>query len=265
MNPFLIITILGIVEGLTEFIPVSSTGHLILFGHLLDYNGAEAKTFQIFIQSGAILAVVVVYFRRFFELLVVPADTSFHSHRGLGFVILSTLPILIAGKLLHEVIKANMTPEVVAIGLALGGVWILAMEHLGQPSERQTLDRMTWRTALGIGLFQCFALWPGVSRSASTILGAMMLGVRRKDAAEYSFFIAVPALLAACGYDLIKSLPNLTASALPLFAVGFVVAFISALLAIKFFIRYVSHHTLAIFGWYRIALALVVWLLLARS
>lgn len=259
MNILLIIVILGIIEGLTEFIPVSSTGHLILFGHLLGYDGAEAKTFQIFIQSGAILAVVVVYFRRFFELLVVPADTSFHSRKGLGLVILSTLPILIVGLLGHGIIKEHlMTSANVAIGLAAGGVWILVMEHFFQPSERRKLDDLDWRTALGIGLIQCLALWPGVSRAASTILGAMMLGMRRKDAAEYSFFIAVPALLAACGYDLVKSLPHLTASALPHFALGFIVAFISALLAIKFFIRYVSQHTLAVFGWYRLILAAAV-------
>lgn len=265
MNILLIIAILGIVEGLTEFIPVSSTGHLILFGHLLGYNGDEAKTFQIFIQSGAILAVVVVYFRRFFELLVVPADTSFHSRKGLVMVVLSTLPFLLAGLGLHKWIKEHMTPGVVVIGLAAGGVWILVMEHFAQSSERKKLDDISWRTALCIGLFQCLALWPGVSRSASTILGAMMLGVRRKDAAEYSFFIAVPALLAACVYDLVKSLPNLNSSALPHFALGFLVAFVSALFAIKFFIRYVSRHTLAIFGWYRIVLAAVAGFLLRHA
>jgi undecaprenyl-diphosphatase len=134
------------------------------------------------------------------------------------------------------------------------------MEHFVQPSERKSLDGMSWRTALGIGLFQCFALWPGVSRSASTILGAMILGVRRKEAAEYSFFIAVPALLAACAFDLIKSRHDLQADALPHFALGFIVAFVSALVAIKFFIRYVSRHTLAIFGWYRLVLAVIVFI-----
>lgn len=262
MSIWLIIVLLGVVEGLTEFLPVSSTGHLILAGHLLGYTGREAETFEIFIQSGAILAVVAVYFRRFVELLVVPADNGFHSRRGLALILISTLPILLAGKLLHPWIKANMTPAVVATGLAVGAVWILVTEHLLQLLERKRLDDISWRTALGIGLFQCLALWPGMSRASSTILGGMMLGLQRKAATEYSFFVAVPALLAACAYDLVKSLPDLHASALPQFALGFAVAFVSALLAIKFFIRYVSRHTLAAFGWYRLVIAGAVWLAL---
>lgn len=262
MNIFLIITILGLVEGLTEFLPVSSTGHLILTGHLLGYTGSEADTFEIFIQSGAILAVVVVYFRQFFELLVVPAGPGFHSRRGLGLLMLTTLPGLAAGALLHSWIKAHMTPGIVAIGLAAGAIWILAMEHLGTPQERDEIDNMSWKTALGIGLFQCLALWPGVSRSAATILGGMLLGLRRQTATQYSFFAAVPMLAAACAYDLFKSRGELHAGALPHFALGFIVAFVSALLAIKFLIRYVSRHTLAAFGWYRLALAAMVFLVL---
>lgn len=265
MNIWLVITILGVVEGLTEFIPVSSTGHLILFGHWLGYTGQEAQTFEIFIQSGAILAVVVAYFRRFFELLVVPAGPGFHSHRGLLMICLTTAPILILGKLLHGTIKANMTPAVVATGLALGAIWILVAEYLLQPQERKTLDHVGWRTALGIGLFQCLALWPGVSRAASTILGGMALGMQRKAATEYSFFAAVPALLAACAYDLVQSLPTLHADAFPRLAVGFAVAFFSALFAIRFFVHYVSRHTLSAFGWYRLVLAAVVLLALRNG
>jgi len=263
VNIWLIISVLGIVEGLTEFLPVSSTGHLILFGHLLGYTGKEADTFAIFIQSGAILAVVVAYFRQFVELFAVPAvDGGFHSRRGLTLLLVTTIPILLAGKLLHPWIKEHMTPAVVAIGLAVGAVWILVSEHLLQLSERKRLDDISWRTALGIGLFQCLALWPGMSRASSTILGGMMLGLQRKAATEYSFFMAVPALLAACAYDLARSRHELSVDALPHFALGFVIAFVCALLAIKLFIRFVSHRTLAAFGWYRLVLAGMVWLVL---
>lgn len=258
MNIWFIISILGLVEGLTEFLPVSSTGHLILFGHLLGYTGKEADTFEIFIQSGAILAVVVYYFRPFFELLVVPGDASFHSHRGLGMILITTAPMLLAGKLLHPWIKDHMTPGVVAAGLGVGAVWILVTEHLMQLPERKKLDDITWRTALGIGLFQCLALWPGMSRASSTILGGMMLGLQRKTATEYSFFAAVPALCAACAYDLFSSYDELTAAALPRLAFGFVVAFLAAFCAIRFFVRFVSRHTLAIFGWYRLLLVVVI-------
>lgn len=258
MNIWFIISILGIVEGLTEFLPVSSTGHLILFGHLLGYTGKEADTFEIFIQSGAILAVVVYYFRQFFELLVVPADSSFHSRRGLLMLVVTTVPALVLGALFHHKIKEHMTPMVVAAGLGVGAVWILVVEHFMQLPERKDLNDISWRTALGIGLFQCFALWPGMSRASSTILGGMMLGLQRKAATEYSFFAAVPALCAACAYDLLKSYHDLTAAALPHLAMGFIVAFIFALGAIKFFIRFVSRHTLAAFGWYRLALVAVI-------
>jgi undecaprenyl-diphosphatase len=257
-----VIVVLGIVEGLTEFLPVSSTGHLILASHLLGYKGAEADSFGIFIQSGAILAVVATYFRRFVELVAVPADRGFHNRRGLGMIMLTTTPILLLGKLLHDPIKAHMTPGVVAIGLALGAIWILLAEHVFQMQERRDLDGIGWRTALGIGLFQCLALWPGMSRASSTILGGMMLGLQRKAATEYSFFAAVPALCAACLYDLYKSVPHLHMDAVPRFALGFVVSFVAAFFAIRFLIRFVSHHTLSIFGWYRLLLAGLVWLVI---
>ena len=265
MSLFAVILILGIVEGLTEFLPVSSTGHLILAGHLLGYKGAEADSFEIFIQSGAILAVVVTYFRRFVELVVVPADRGFHNRRGLLMILLTTAPILIVGKLFHEVIKAHMSTGVVAAGLAIGGVWILVSEHMLQLQERRSLEHLGWRTALGVGLFQCLALWPGMSRASSTILGGMILGLERKAATEYSFFAAVPALCAACAYDLLKSLPTLHADALPRFALGFVIAFVAALVAIRFFIRFVSRHTLSVFGWYRLLLAGLVWLFVRHA
>lgn len=259
MSLLLVIVVLGVVEGLTEFLPVSSTGHLILVSHLLGYKGAEAESFEIFIQSGAILAVVVTYFRRFVELVAVPKDRGFHNRRGLGLIMLTTVPILIVGKLLHGPIKAHMTPGIVAAGLALGAVWILLAEHVLQMPERRDLDGITWRTALGIGLFQCLALWPGMSRASSTILGGMMLGLQRKAATEYSFFAAVPALCAACAYDLMKSLPLLHADAFPRFALGFAISFVAALFAVRFFIHFVSRHTLSVFGWYRLVVSGLIW------
>jgi undecaprenyl-diphosphatase len=146
----------------------------------------------------------------------------------------------------------------VAVGLAVGGLWVLLAEHFYAHDDPQPLDRLTWKSALGIGLFQCLAMWPGVSRSASTILGGMAMGLNRKSATEYSFFAAVPVMFAACGYDMYASWPVLRPEAVPYFTTGFVVSFASAWLAVQFFIRFVSRHTLKLFGWYRLALAALV-------
>ncbi len=269
MNIFLVIVILGIVEGLTEFLPISSTGHMILVGDWLHkfagadalpfLDGVESKVFEVVIQAGAILAMVVVYFRQFFELASVPASDSFYSRRGFWLLMLTTIPALAAGALLHKKIEAHMmTSMFVSIGLLTGGLWILSVEHLLPVSEHKTIDDVDWKMALALGCFQCLALWPGMSRSASMIMGALMLGLRRKSAVEYSFFAAVPVMVAASAYDLLKHAHDLNAHSISHIALGFVVAFVSALLAIKFFLRYVQRHTLAAFGWYRLALAAVV-------
>ncbi len=267
LTDYLSALILGIVEGLTEYIPVSSTGHLILSGHLLGFEGRVGKevadTFEIFIQLGAILAVVAAYPGRFAGLLRLGDHRGFSGLRGIRVLVLATLPAGLLGLAIHTQIKNRLfNPLTVAIGLAVGAVWILAVEawkhRSDRPSRRDSLDAISWLDALAIGLFQCLALWPGMSRSSSTILGGMMIGVDRKTATEFSFFAAVPVLAAATLYDLYKSLPILEAAHVPLFAIGFAVSFVCAWLAVKLFLRILARHTLAPFGWYRLAVAAVV-------
>ncbi len=256
-------TLLGLVEGITEFLPVSSTGHLIIVGHLLGFENAKAATFEIFIQLGAILAVVFLYKERFLGLFSFKKSDDFSGLRGLSLLALTTLPALFFGALTHGYIKTHLfNPFTVALGLGVGGILILLGERLLKPGQTSGLDALNWRQALAIGFFQCLALWPGVSRSAATIMGGMSVGVQRKTAAEYSFFAAVPVLCAAVVLDLYKSLPFLEKSDVPVFALGFIVAFISAWIAVKGFIRLLGNHTLSPFGWYRIAVALLIfWVL----
>ena len=262
MHDIINAVILGVVEGVTEFLPVSSTGHLILTGHLLGFTGAKADTFEIFIQLGAILAVVAYFRGKFIDLVKPGTRAGFSGWRGLLLLGLTTAPALVVGKLGHDAIKAHLfTPLTVAIGLAAGALWILATESALRRKAGRSLDALGWRAALGVGLFQCLAMWPGMSRSASTILGGMICGLDRKSATEYSFFAAVPVLVLAGLYDLYKNWALLGAADLPLFATGFIVSFLSAWLAIRFFIRYGAGHTLAAFAWYRLAVAgLVLWL-----
>jgi undecaprenyl-diphosphatase len=255
--------LLGLVEGVTEFIPVSSTGHLILAGQLLGWHGPRAATFEIFIQLGAILAVVWLYKERFLRLLTYRQRDGFAGMRGLCLLALTTLPALLFGALAHGYIKAHLFNALtVAIGLGVGGVAILSAERFLSRRGRDGLDALQWRDALVVGLFQCLALWPGVSRSAATIIGGMLAGIERRTATEYSFLAAVPVIFAAVAFDLLKSREFLYASDLPIFAVGFVVAFASAWVTVKFFIRLLGSYTLTPFGWYRIAVALAVWLFL---
>lgn len=264
----IVAALLGIVEGLTEFIPVSSTGHLILAADLLgfaDLVGDErAKTFEIFIQLGAILAVVTVYPHRFSGLLRLTDNTGFSGCRGLGLLLITSLPAGLLGLLARGTIKSMLfQPLTVAAGLAAGAVWILIVERRTLRVRRSGLDALRWQDALAVGCFQCLALWPGMSRSSSTILGGMMLGIDRKTAAEYSFFAAVPLLTAAALYELYKSRSLLSLADAPWFAVGFVVSYLFAWLSVRFFIRFLSQHTLTGFGWYRLAVAAaaLVWAL----
>lgn len=258
---YLAAVVQGIVEGVTEFLPVSSTGHLILSGHLLGFEDERAKTFDIFIQLGAILAVLWIYRQRFLEVARTlnrePASRRFVTNLALGF-----LPAAAIGFLLRHWIKEHLfTPVTVAWALLVGGVLILLVERWKRPDTVSDARDLPPRTALGIGFAQVLALFPGASRSAATILGGYVLGLSRTAATEFSFFLAVPTLAAAAGYDLLKSLPYLTSADIPLFAVGFLVAFVSAFVVIKAFIRYVAHHTFEAFAWYRIAVgALFLWL-----
>jgi undecaprenyl-diphosphatase len=255
--------ILGIVEGLTEFIPVSSTGHLIVAGHLLGFEGPKAATFEIFIQVGAILAVVLLYKERFFRLCTLRASAGFTGRKGLILLGLTTLPALVLGAVAHRYIKAHLfTPTTVALGLGVGGVGILAMERFRPLVKKSGLDTLHYRDAVVVGLFQCLALWPGMSRSACTIVGGMAIGIERETAAHYSFLVAVPIMFAATALDLYKSLPILYGSDVPMFGIGFGVSFVAAWLAIKCFLRFLGGHTLNPFGWYRIIVALgVLWIL----
>lgn len=252
--------LLGVIEGLTEFLPVSSTGHMILASHGLGWHGPQVETFEIFIQLGAILAVVRLYKQRFYALWPTSQQTTgFAGVRGLWLLGLTTLPALIFGFLVHGYMKTYLfNAYTVALGLGLGGVAILVVERWFIRPQRSGLDTMLWRDALIIGLFQCLALWPGVSRSAATILGGMLIGIERKTATEYSFLAAVPVMCAAVGYDLLKSLTFLTSQDIPIFALGFVVAFLSAWVAVQGFVRLLNTYTLMPFGWYRIVVALVV-------
>lgn len=259
----IIALILGMVEGATEFVPVSSTGHLIIAGHLLDFTGTRASTFEIFIQLGAILAVAMLYKDRILLLFTLeprfPGTPKLAGMRGLALLGLTTLPALVLGVVSYATIKAQLfNPTTVAIGLGLGGVAILLVEPRVPEARFNDLDALSWREALGIGMFQCLALWPGVSRAAATILGGMLLGLDRKTSAEYSFLVALPTILAAVGYDLVQNLGALQITDVPLFATGFAAAFLAAWMAVTFFLRLLASNSLRSFGWYRIAVALFV-------
>jgi undecaprenyl-diphosphatase len=264
--------IIGILEGLTEFIPVSSTGHMIIAGHMLGFVGPRADAFEIFIQLGAILAVVGLYHRRFLDLIpgmsAPRADGikgGFTGWRGLGLLLLTTVPALIAGKIFHGYIKEHLfSPLTVAMGLALGGLGLILVEMFKPKAEKTDLDSLGWKDALIVGLFQCLALWPGMSRAGSTIIGGLLIRIDRKTTAEYSFLAAVPLMFAATFYDLYKSRAFLQASDAPLFAVGFLVSLVSAWFAIRYFIRFLASHGLQVFGWYRLALAAFTWWYFSR-
>jgi undecaprenyl-diphosphatase len=254
---------LGIVEGLTEFIPVSSTGHLIVVGQLLGFEGSKAATFEIFIQLGAILAVVFLYKERFFRLCTWRLTAGFTGRRGMMLLGLTTVPALMFGAVAHGFIKAYLfTPVTVALGLSIGGMGILAMERYRPPVKKSGLDALDYTDAIAVGFSQCLALWPGMSRSACTIVGGMGVGIERETAAQYSFLAAVPVMFAATVLDLYKSLPILQGSDVLTFSIGFGISFISAWLAIKYFLRFLGSHTLKPFGWYRIVVALAILLVL---
>ncbi|MEW6532429.1 MAG: undecaprenyl-diphosphate phosphatase [Thermodesulfobacteriota bacterium] len=260
--------ILGVVEGLTEFLPVSSTGHLIVAGHLLGCSGEKMACFEVFIQLGAILAVVVLYWRRFMGLIPTKgfspsAYRGFDGTRGISLLILTTLPALVIGYLTHRLIKTYLFgPATVAWALALGGVAILLAERYKPESRAQDVGEMTYSQAFLIGLFQCVSMWPGVSRAAATIIGGLLCGLDRKSATEYSFLAAVPVMIAATSYDLLKTWKLLDASDFTFFAVGFVVSFVTAAAAVKTFITLVQRWSLAPYAYYRIAIApLIYWFL----
>jgi undecaprenyl-diphosphatase len=260
--------ILGVVEGLTEFVPVSSTGHLIIASHLLGFVGEKAASFQVAIQFGAILAVVLLYWRRFADLLPFGAsgapcrDSNLAGWPGIWRIAAATLPALIVGYLAKDTIKNYLfTPSAVTLALASGGVAILIAERWLMRRTSSPLENLTMPQAIGVGLFQVLALWPGTSRSAATIVGGMLLGLDRKGAAEFSFLIAVPVMLVVECYELMKMGGLFTVQDATQFMIGFVVSFVVAVLAVKTFILFLSRWTLTPFAWYRIIVAPIFYLL----
>lgn len=263
MESWYVAVILGIVEGLTEFLPISSTGHLIVAGHLLGFTGPKAETFDVVIQLGAILAVVVLYYERFLGLLKTNPTKAFSGPRGIWLLILTSIPASVIGLLAHSYIKAHLfSPMTVAIALAVGAIMILIVESRDNEEKTTNLDEITPLLAFGIGCFQCLALWPGFSRSAATIMGGMILGARRKVAAEYSFIAAVPIMFAATGYDFLKNYALFATDDLKFLGIGFIVSFFSAWAAIKGFIYLLGKLTLRPFAIYRLMIAPLIILFL---
>jgi undecaprenyl-diphosphatase len=250
--------VLGLVEGATEFVPVSSTGHLILVSHWLNLVDERSKSFEIFIQLGAILAVVWLYRERLMH-TITGASRDPGSRRFLLNQLIAFLPAALIGFLTHDWIKAHLfDPVVVVVALIVGGVVILLIELWSPRTKVFELNQVPTSTALGIGLAQVLSLVPGTSRSGATIMGGYALGLSRVTATEFSFFLAIPIMLAATGYDLLRSWTHLATTDIPMFAVGFVVSFLSALLVIKALLRYVSGHSFQIFAWYRILVGAVL-------
>ena len=260
MDLQIIAIILGLVEGITEFLPISSTGHLILVGDALQFLGPKAATVEIVIQSGAILAVLLLYRKRFFGLLDFSApQRPFQGWDGVVKLGVASTPALLLGFLLSKSIKAHLfNPTSVAAALIAGGAAMLIVEKRRPAARTESLEALTVRQVFLIGCFQCIALWPGVSRSGATIIGAMLLGVSRATAAEFSFLAAIPVLLAATGYELLKSADGLTSADVPFFAIGFLVSFMSATIAVRGFIKIISHWSLKPFAIYRIILGGIV-------
>lgn len=273
---------LGIIEGLTEFIPVSSTGHLIIIGDLINFTSSSGKVFEVVIQLGAILAVMWIFRARLAQLIQgtlrgVPTEVAFARNLLIAF-----LPAAIIGALFIKVIKGVLYfPGVVAVSLIVGGLIMLWVERRvpHAPGDRPgaaddsasderatayTLEQISWKQALGVGVSQCVAMIPGVSRSGATIIGGMISGIQRKTATEFSFFLAMPTMVGAAVYDMYRNIDLLTSQDLSAIAVGFIAAFLSALLVVRAVLRFVANHTYRVFAWYRIALGIVVavWLTL---
>jgi undecaprenyl-diphosphatase len=259
--------LLGIVEGVTEFLPVSSTGHLILAGALLGYDDRQWATFDIVIQLGAILAIVVLYWRTFWAVLTGLVHRTPGAWRFVRNIVLAFLPAAVIGLALHKKIEVLLTkPIVVCWALIVGGIAILVIERIVKPGQTHGIAEVPPRTTLGIGLIQCLAMIPGVSRSGATILGALSLGVERRTAAEFSFFLAIPTMLGATVVELAKRPPPAPAAVAVVgwseIAIGFAVSFVVALVVVRAFVGFVSRHGFSPFAWYRIfaGAAALTWL-----
>ena len=258
--------LMGIVEGLTEFLPISSTGHLILAGALLGFDDDKAKVFDIAIQTGAILAVIMVYWQKIKD-TVVTLPTS-QASRGLTLnVLIAFVPAVVLGLLFGKYIKAHLfTPVVVATTFIVGGLIILWVERRAEqnPStssgrtDESSVESMTPLLALKVGLVQCLAMIPGTSRSGATIIGGMLLGLSRKAATDFSFYLAIPTLIGAGVYSLYKERALLSIADAPMFAVGLLFSFLSAWVCVRWLLKYIATHSFVVFAWYRIAFGIVV-------
>ncbi|KAJ03823.1 undecaprenyl-diphosphate phosphatase [Sulfitobacter mediterraneus] len=248
----LVAAFLGLVEGLTEFIPVSSTGHLLLAGHFLGFESA-GKTFEVVIQLGAVLAILTLYAGRLWSVFsTAPHDAQ--SRRFILSVLIAFLPAVFIGVLAHDFIKTVLfeTPMLIAIMLILGGFILLVVDRIAPEPVHDDAMRFPISMALAVGFIQCLAMIPGVSRSGATIVGALMMGSSKRAAAEFSFFLSMPTMAGAFAYDLYKNRDVLDASAMGEIAVGFAMAFVSAVLVVRWLLGYVSKHGYALFGWWRI-------------
>jgi undecaprenyl-diphosphatase len=250
--------LLGIVEGITEFLPISSTGHLIIVGDLLNYNNEQSKVFKIVIQLAAIFAVCWDFRARIATAVSGLRRDTQQQHFAL-LIIMGFLPAMVLGVLFHSTIKTYLfNPVTVAAALIVGGLLILYIEKRAYQPRFTSVDEMSWREALSVGFAQALAMFPGVSRAGSTIMGGLIFGLSRKAATEFSFFLAIPTMCAATVYDVYKNWSLLHVADLPVFAVGFVASFIAAMLTVKALLRFVSSHTFIPFAWYRIVFGSIV-------
>lgn len=251
--------ILGIVEGLTEFIPVSSTGHLIIIGDLLNFNNEVGKVFEIVIQLGAILAVCWEFRARIAQVAIGLSNNEAPARRFVFNLFIAFLPAAVLGLLFIKTIKAHLfNPFAVAIAFIVGALIIFVVESRPRTVRIAHVDELRWQDALKVGFAQCFALIPGTSRSGATIIGGMLFGLSRKTATEFSFFLAIPIMFAATFYDLFKHWDLLHASDFATFAVGFITAFASAFFAVRALLKYIAHHNFVVFAWYRLIFGILL-------
>ena len=250
--------ILGVVEGLTEFLPISSTGHQIIVADLLDFGGERAMAFNIIIQLGAILAVVWEFRRKILD-VVIGLPTQKNAQRFTANLLIAFLPAVVLGVIFADLIHHYLfNPITVATALVIGGIIMLWAERRVHTVRAETVDDMVWTDALKIGFTQCLAMIPGTSRSGSTIIGGLLFGLSRKAATEFSFFLAMPTMVGAAVYSGYKYRDLFQASDLPVFAIGFVTAFVFAMIAVKGLLKFIASHSYAAFAWYRIAFGLLI-------
>ena len=258
MSIYLIAVIVGIVEGITEFLPISSTGHMVIVGHMLGFDGPLANVFDVFIQLGAILSIIFIYKERF-AMFFTKEGWQLHGGFSVWHVAAGIVPVALVGLILHGPIKHYLfSPYTVVLGLIAGSVLMMYAEHkMGARNDQllNDIDQLSIKQAAQIGAYQIFSLWPGFSRSGSTLVGGLLTGVSRDCSAKYTFIIAVPLMFMACIYDLLKNLKDLNSGDLLVLAIGFVVAFVVAYISVLWFLKFLHNSSLKAFAYYRIVLA----------